>query len=126
MAKTKKVYIKKYLYPCLAGLAAGAANGLFGGGGGMVVVPMLSYLMKYNQKNSQATAILIILPLSVLSGILYAAFGSFDLGVGLPVGGGVIIGGIIGSFILPKISSKILKIIFSVLMLVAGVRLAIL
>ncbi len=112
----------KRFYAILTGAIAGVINGLFGGGGGMIVVPMLIMLLKNKPQNAHATAILIILPLSIVSGLFYAVFGSLELGVLLPVGAGVIAGGIIGAFLLSKLSSRWLIIIFSVVMAVAGVK----
>lgn len=117
---SKKIPV--YYYSVTGGLA-GFFNGLFGGGGGMVVVPMLIYLLRKNPKTAHATAILIILPLSVLSGIFYASFGSFDFTAGIPVSVGVIIGGIVGALLLSKLSSKRIMFIFALAMAVAGVKL---
>ena len=104
------------------GAISGAVNGLFGGGGGMIVVPMLSKFLRYEQKKSHATAILIILPLSIFSGLLYCVFGNFNFTVGLPVVVGVVVGGIIGALLLSKLSSKWVAVIFSVIMAIAGCK----
>ena len=108
------------LISIITGAVAGLINGLFGGGGGMVIVPMLSKLLKFKSKNSHATAILIILPLSIISGLLYLSFGKFSLDIGIPVIIGVIVGGIIGAILLSKLSSKWIMIIFSIVMAIAG------
>ena len=113
---------KMNLFAIITGLIAGLVNGVFGGGGGMIVVPMLTNLLKCKQKLAHATAILIILPLSIVSGLFYAAFGDFNLRVGLPRGLGVIVGGIVGALLLKKLSSKIVVVLFSVLMAAAGVK----
>lgn len=104
----------------LTGLCAGIANGLFGGGGGMIVVPMLTYLLKMPPKNAHATALFVILPLSIISGIFYAVIGSYELSSGIPTTIGVIAGGVIGAFLLSKITSKWLMIIFALVMAFAG------
>ena len=109
-------------YAILTGSIAGIINGVFGGGGGMIVVPMLVSLLKCEPKKAHATALLIILPLSLTSGLFYAAFGSLDLKVALPVTAGVILGGIAGAFLLSKLSSKWVVAIFSVVMAIAGVK----
>ncbi len=116
---TKKVN-NNVLISVITGAVAGIINGIFGGGGGMVVVPMLTKLLKFQSKNSHATAILIILPLSIISGALYVVFGNFKFEIGVPVIIGIIIGGILGAILLSKLSSKWVMIIFSVVMAVAG------
>ena len=105
-----------------AGIVTGLANGLFGGGGGMLVVPMLAFLAGMPVKNAHATAILIILPVSALSGFLYAAFGHFSFSSGLPVTLGVLAGGVIGAFLLKKLSVKWVSVIFAAAMLAAGAK----
>ena len=114
---------KGIFFAIITGVVSGFINGLFGGGGGMIVVPMLVYLLKHKPKIAHATAILIILPLSIISGILYIAFGNFEWQIGLPVGVGVIVGGVAGAFLLKKLSAKWVTIIFSILMAFAGGKL---
>lgn len=104
------------------GIITGVVNGLFGGGGGMIVVPMLTFLSKLPSKNAHATALIIILPVCIVSGIFYAVFGNFRLDVGLPVTIGVVAGGIVGAFLLKKLPPKWVTLIFAVVMLAAGVK----
>lgn len=103
-----------------AGIVTGLANGLFGGGGGMLVVPMLAFLAGMPVKKAHATAILIILPVSALSGIIYAAFGNFTLSAGIPVTAGVLAGGVLGALLLKKLPVKWISVIFAAAMLAAG------
>lgn len=105
----------------IGGLVVGSLNGLFGGGGGMVAVPVLSKFMKLDTRRSHATAILVILPISVISAVIYIMNNNIEWRTLLPVGGGVIAGGIIGALLLNKLNSKWIRFIFDVLMSVAGV-----
>ncbi len=114
----RKTRVKAIIGGCVCGLV----NGLFGGGGGMIVVPLLSLVIAMPVKKAHATAILIILPLSIVSAFFYLAFGSIDTGVILPVGVGVLGGGILGALLLKKLSSKWVMIIFSFIMAVAGAK----
>lgn len=119
----KTVKSKKEVFgKVITGLIAGFLNGLFGGGGGMAVVPSLHFICGYPAKKSHATAILIMLPLSVLSGVIYFAFGKVDLGLSVTVTLGVTAGGVIGAFFLKKLKSKAVTAIFSFVMLAAGVK----
>lgn len=104
----------------LASLFVGVANGLFGGGGGMLVIPIFVLILRLEEKVAHASAILTILPLSLVSGIIYIVNGHFLFPDGLWTGGGVILGGIIGCFLMKKLSGNALKLIFYSLMILAG------
>lgn len=121
-AENRKPVKHEKLYSVLTGASAGLINGVFGGGGGMIVVPMLVYLLKKEPRVAHATAILLILPMSIASGLLYASFGSFRWQTGLPVGIGVVIGGALGAVLLGKLSSKWIIAVFSLVMAAAGVK----
>ncbi len=122
MKTDSKEQKRQVLFSVLTGLISGLINGVFGGGGGMIVVPMLVFLLKYTPKNAHATAILIILPLSIVSGLIYAGFGNLNLLDLAPVLGGVILGGVGGALLLSKMTSKWIVILFSVVMAGAGVK----
>lgn len=106
----------------LTGLFIGISNAVFGSGGGMIAVP---YLNKkgLTQNEAQATAITVILPLTVISCTVYYFRGNFDIVSALkyiPFG---FVGAIIGSFVLKKAPSGILRKAFSLFMIWAGLRL---
>ena len=88
----------------------------------MIVVPCLKYLLKYETGAAHATAIAVILPLSVLSGVFYTFFGNVRCEPTLFVTLGVTAGGIAGAFLLKKLSSKPVTFIFSAVMAFAGVK----
>lgn len=104
---------------------AGVINGLFGGGAGMLIVPILEEIMKLKTKTSHATAVLIVLPLCVFSVIAYALTNKFDFTNGLWVVVGVVLGGIVGAVLLKKLDAKIIRFIFAFLVIFAGGKLLI-
>ncbi len=106
------------------GIGVGFINGFFGGGGGMLCVPLLNKVLDEETKPSHATAMLIILPISIASAVTYVASGFFDLKLTLMVGGGVVAGGIVGALLLKKLNSSVISIIFAILMIAAGIKLA--
>ena len=101
------------------GAAVGAANSLFGGGGGMLAVPLLQKT-GYAEKQAHATAILVILPVSLLSFLLYYLRGFCDFSVVVPTALGVTVGGFLGACLLGKLPTKTVQFIFSVLQAAAG------
>ncbi len=105
-----------------AGCAVGAVNGIFGGGGGMIVVPLLTSVGKKPPLVAHATAILIILPVSLASSVVYLCSGLFETELFLAVGIGVLAGGFAGARLLGKISPAVATLVFAVVMLAAGLR----
>lgn len=103
----------------LCGVAVGAANGLFGGGGGMLAVPLLTKT-GYEEKTAHATAILIILPVSLFSFLFYFWQGFYDFSVLVPTALGVTAGGFLGAYFLDKLPINIIRVIFGVLQVLAG------
>lgn len=114
MKKVKKVHI------ALFGALIGVINGLFGGGGGMVVVPVLTNFFGFSQKQAQATALFVILPISIASSIIYITHNSINFGSSWPVILSIIAGGAGGALLLNKLNNKIVRVIFIVLILISG------
>lgn len=106
----------------LAGAAAGFVNGFLGGGGGVVVVMSLLALAGFKQKNAQATALLIILPLTIVSAVVYLIKGAVDWNVTLYASIGVFVGGVAGALLLNKIKGNAAKIIFALVLIAGGAR----
>ena len=104
----------------VCGGAVGAANSLFGGGGGMIAVPLLEKT-GMAEKEAHATAILLILPVSFLSFLFYFFKGRYDFSVLIPTALGVTFGGMVGAKLLGKMNVKSVRVTFAVLQFVAGV-----
>lgn len=104
----------------LFGGITGILNGLLGAGGGMVAVPVLRKQMGI--KESHATSIAIILPMSIASGISYILKGSVEISEALVYIPGGLIGAFVGIMLMKKIKPVVIKKIFAVVMLWAGFR----
>ncbi|MBQ9713939.1 MAG: sulfite exporter TauE/SafE family protein [Clostridia bacterium] len=102
------------------GGAVGLANSVFGGGGGMLAVPMLIKI-GLQEKEAHATAILLILPVSFLSFLLYVARGAYDLSVLIPTAIGVTVGGWLGAKWLGKLPVRAVNLAFAALQAAAGI-----
>lgn len=106
----------------LSGLAIGSVNGLFGGGGGMITVPLLENALAYPQKQAHATAILIIAPICAVSAVTYIFNGYADLSVIIPASIGNVAGGLLGALFLNKLPAFWVNILFVAVMAAAGIR----
>lgn len=105
------------------GVAAGLLSGLFGVGGGIVMVPLLVAWFALDQRRASATSLLAIVPIATASATGYAVNGNVDVagGLGLLLGG--ILGGQLGARLLPRVSIPTLQLWFGVLSLATAVRL---
>lgn len=103
------------------GIFVGFVNGFLGAGGGMLLVPCIIAILSMDAKVAHATAILIILPVCLASGIIYVVHGVFDFNIFIPCLIGTVVGGVLGTFILKKLQSQIITLIFSCVMIAAGV-----
>lgn len=113
---------KNYIRMALIGAVVGLCSGLFGSGGGTVAVPAMERFLGLEEHKSHATAIAIILPLTIISAFVYIRKGFFDFNLAWQVSLGGVVGGIVGATILKKIPTDMLRKIFGVFMIIAAVR----
>lgn len=106
----------------LAGAAGGLVNGIFGGGGGQVLLPLLTGWGGLEQKKAFATCVAIILPMTCLSAAIYVWRTAPPLGQVLPYLVGGLAGGLLGGATFRRVPVGALRVIFGLFMLYAGVR----
>ncbi len=106
----------------LLGLAVGLVNGIFGSGGGTVLVPCLVFLMGIEDHKAHATAISIILPLSIISSFVYFRYNVVDFSTTFKVVIGSVLGALTGSCLLNRFSVNALRKIFGIFMIIAAIR----
>ncbi|MDR2509439.1 MAG: sulfite exporter TauE/SafE family protein [Spirochaetaceae bacterium] len=104
------------------GVLTGFLNGFFGSGGGTVAVPCMTRFMRVPAKAAHATAVAVILPLSIISAAVYLRGSSVDLGVLAVVSICGAAGGFAGARLLKKITPKALHRLFGAFMLAAAVK----
>ena len=106
----------------IAGICAGSVNGLFGAGGGMVLVPLLTGLADLEDDEVFPSSVCIILPICLVSLSFTLNIKEFDWFAALPYFIGSVIGGILTGFIGKKIPTLWLHRILGILILWGGVR----
>lgn len=106
----------------IIGAVTGFFNGIFGSGGGTIVVPAMVFILGIKEQKAHATAIAIILPLSIISSFVYFRNNLVDWKLTLNVAAGGMIGGYIGARILNKFSDITLRRIFGASMIIAAIR----
>lgn len=91
------------------GVTAGLLSGLFGVGGGTIIVPFLVMFLAYNQRLAAGTSLAAIVPTATVGVISYAVTDSVAWVPALILAAGSVIGAQIGTALLPKISQTVLR-----------------
>ncbi len=112
---------KKKPHSVIGGIITGLINGLLGAGGGMIAIPFLSRVTE--PKKAHATCVAIILPMCVSSAISYMSSSKVTLSDVAPYVIWGVIGALIGTVLLSKLSNVFIKKLFAVFMLWAAARL---
>ncbi len=101
--------IKKRWKEVVIGLLVGVLNGVFGAGGGSLLVPLAERFLGLEPKTAHATTIPIILVMSSISAYFYIRRGFFDFNIWLFVSLGGLLGGFVGAKLLNKIPKRWLR-----------------
>jgi uncharacterized membrane protein YfcA len=109
----------------IVGVLAGALSGLFGVGGGILIVPGLVLVLGMGQRLAHGTSLAAILPIAASGVAAYALEGAVDwVAAGLVVVGAAG-GAVLGTYALRRISQGLLRVLFAVFLLLTAVELLI-
>jgi uncharacterized membrane protein YfcA len=100
--------------------AAGAFSGLFGVGGGTVIVPLLVLWLAYDQKEATGTSLAAIVVIGGLAAAGHGIYGNVNLGKGLLIGVPGAVGAFAGTALQQRISERAVAAAFVVLLLVSA------
>ena len=98
----------------IIGILAGIVCGLFGTGGGLVLVPAFIYMLEIEPKKARATSLTCMLIMVIISSIFYYKNNYIEWKVGALCAIGGIGGGYLGAKILKKVPDYVLKIAFTI------------
>ena len=107
----------------LVGIAAGLLGGLFGVGGGLIIVPGLVLLVKLERRLANGTSLAATLPIALASLSTYLYNGNVDWAVAGLLASGTVVGAIIGTKLLTILPKRTITIIFIITVLATAVRL---
>ena len=122
----KKIFGKNNIILSVSSITAGILNGFAGTGGGIILYFVLKFLNKKEKntdmKDIMATTVSVVIFMSLASSVIYMAKGKIiykELLTYLPA---ALIGGITGAFLLDKLKFKIVKKLFAIMIIYAGIR----
>ena len=107
------------------GAVTGLTSGLFGVGGGIILVPILVILFKVNQHKAQATSLVVVALAAVTGAMTYALADSVAwLAVPFLIAGGLV-GTLLGTIAVKKVKDRILKLVFGIFLVFVAIRIAV-
>ena len=106
------------------GILAGAFSGLFGVGGGAVMVPLL-LACGYGERRATATSLCAIVFIAALAAAVQAGYGNVDLGNAALLAGPAVVGVGLGVAVQQRISERAVSILFALLLVAVAIELAV-
>ncbi|HVM08657.1 MAG TPA: sulfite exporter TauE/SafE family protein [Acidimicrobiales bacterium] len=123
-APPPKLAGSKLAQTILVGLGAGFLSGLFGVGGGILIVPALVLVLGITQRLAHGTSLAAVLPIAVSGLVGFAVEDSADWPVAAALVSGAMVGAVIGTAALQKLSAKALARGFAIVLVLSAARLA--
>jgi uncharacterized membrane protein YfcA len=100
----------------LIATAAGAFSGLFGVGGGTVIVPLLVLWLGYSEHLATGTSLAAIVVIAVFGAVAHGTYGNVDVGKGILIGIPAVAGVIAGTALQQRMSGRAVSLMFAALL----------
>jgi uncharacterized protein len=107
----------------VVGTAAGAFSGLFGVGGGTVIVPLLIIFFGYGERLATGTSLAAIVIIALLATALQGAYGNVHLGTGLLLSIPAVVGVVAGTALQQRLPQRAISLLFALLLVIVAVEL---
>jgi uncharacterized protein len=105
------------------GVVAGVAAGMFGIGGGLIIVPALVLIYRMTQHSAVGTSLgAILLPVGALGAWVYWKNGNLNVRYSLLIAGGLLIGAFLGAKLVEPVSDLTLRRIFGAFLLLISIK----
>lgn len=119
-----KIEIDVFIILILIGLSSGILSGMFGIGGGLLIIPALIYLCGFSQLEAQGTSLTVMLPpVGVLAFLQYYRQGHVNLQAGVIISICLLIGAFFGSKLALQMQPDALRKMFAIFMVLTALKL---
>lgn len=99
------------------GLGAGLLSGLFGVGGGIVMVPAMVLLAGMTQQRASASSLAAIVPIAAVGAVIFGRADSVDLAAAAVLIVGSLVGVQVGARLMPRVGDDRLRVGFAIVMI---------
>ncbi len=113
------------LFIVLIGLISGLVTGLLGIGGGTVLVPAMTSILNEKEHVAHGTSLAVILPTALISTVIYSFNRYVNIGLAIQIAISGMIGGYMGAKLMNRLPSAILRKLFAVFLIIAGLKMVI-
>ena len=113
----------RWLKLAVIGTVAGIFSGLFGVGGGTVLVPLLLLWLGYNEREATGTSLLAISGIAAVAVIAQAGYGRVDVGKGLLIGVPAVGGVVVGTWLQQRLARRVISLLFAALLVALAIDL---
>ena len=117
-----KIEKKRALILMGFGIGAGLLSGMFGLGGGIIIVPGLMFALKMDQRRAHGTSLAGVLPISMASIITYWSHDHINWNVTIWLAIGSVVGALVGARLLAVLPKRVLTMLFVAVLAIAGIR----
>ena len=108
----------------IIGVAAGVLSGLFGIGGGILLVPALALVLGLDHVEAEATSLLAIIPVAAVGAWRQKSYGNLDVRSGLTIGAFAAVAAVAGVALVNVLPVELVRYAFAALMLYVAWRMA--
>lgn len=108
--------LARWLKLGVIGTAAGMFSGLFGVGGGTVIVPLLILWLGYGEREATGTSLAAIGVIAAIAAATQGAYGKVDVGRALLIGVPAVAGVLIGTTLQQRVPTRAISIVFAALL----------
>jgi uncharacterized membrane protein YfcA len=117
--------MRRTLQLAAVGTAAGGFSGMFGVGGGIIIVPLLVMWLGYEQRAATGTSLAAIAVIAAVTAALQALYGNVDVAKGVLIGVPAVIGAILGTRLQQVVPVRWISLIFAALLVAVAVSLVV-
>jgi uncharacterized membrane protein YfcA len=108
----------------LIGTLAGLFSGLFGVGGGVVIVPLLVLWLGYGEREATGTSLAAIVLVAAVAASVQGVYGNVRVDDGVLLGIPAVVGVVAGTALQQRIPQRTISLLFAALLIATAVRLA--
>jgi uncharacterized membrane protein YfcA len=109
----------------LTGTAAGLFSGLFGVGGGTVIVPLLVLWLAYDERTATGTSLVAIVVIAAIAAVAQGAYGNVVVSKALLVGLPALGGALLGTSLQQRVRTETIGLLFALLMIAVAIDLVV-